>query len=146
MREYDLTVRATTELERKSFLAEFERSTRVHGGSYDIVEEQGVFQLKLRPNAPASGSLPLVYMDIRDWRTLYKEPSSQGVAQQGSTGQFGVYQSPDGDLWIDGSWQNAYGPYQTLDRNARVEAANKAYPNAKIHACPHIMRGWQLVG
>ena len=117
-----------------------------HSESYDIAENQGVFELNLRPNAPKDRSFPIAYMDILDWQTHYKGPSSQSVPQESFAGQLGVYQSPDSDLWIDGSWLNAYGPYQKLDRNSRVEAAQKKYPKAKIHASPHILDGWQLVG
>lgn len=145
MGKYDLIVDVGTAAKRKSFLDEFNRSTTLHGESYDIEERNGVFNLKLKPGAPASGTIPCVYMDICDWQTLYKEPPQASCAQS-SGGQLGVYQSPQGELWIDGSWQIAYGRFQKNDRNARVEAAEQAYPTAKVHSGPQHVQGWILVG
>ncbi len=78
MGEFDLVINAKTAAKRQSFLAEFNRSAGLHGDSYDIYEEDGVFILKLKPNAPTVDGLgfPLVYMDICDWQTMYKEPST----------------------------------------------------------------------
>lgn len=137
----NLVTALSTAAEKQSFLDEFRRSTSVHGESYELDENDRTFNLKLKPDAPMNGGFPCVYMDIRDWRTRYKDPPSQA-----STDQLGVYESRAGDFWIDGSWQKAYGRFQKNDRNARITAAQLAYPTAKIHGSPYHVQGWVLIG
>lgn len=76
-------------------------------------------------------------------RQLICQPSTSQVS---GNDQFGIYQSPEGEWWIDGSWEIAYGHFQGNDRNARVEAAKQAYPTAKLHNAPQHVPGWMLVG
>lgn len=145
MGEFDLVIEARTAAKKQSFLNEFNRSTQLHGESYEVSEKDGIFNLKLKPGAPVDGGIPCVYMDVCDWRTLWKEPPSQPSTQMPGN-QFGIYQSPEGELWIDGSWENAYGSFQKGDRNDRVKKAELAYSTAKIHASPHRVLGWKQIG
>lgn len=138
MSRFDLVIEAKTPAKRKSFLDQFNFSTRLHGKSYDISEKDGKFTLKLKPGAPTNAGIPRVYMDIHDFERLWKGPPSQPSSQL-SGDQFGIYQSPEGELWIDGTWEKG-------DRNDRVKAAEIAYKNARIHASPHRVKGWEQIG
>jgi hypothetical protein len=93
--------------------------------------------------------VPLVYIDLQDLATYWKEPQDlQHLATHRKKPQdvaYGVYETPKSkELWIDGSWNNAYGNYQKNDRNVRVEKAQQAFPTAQIHEDPENARGWNL--
>jgi hypothetical protein len=50
-----------------------------------------------------------------------------------------------GELWIDGDGQKAYGDFGQNQRNERIRAAHEEFPTLRIHSCPHDMN-WELVG
>jgi hypothetical protein len=145
MERFNLLVPTYTPHQRKAFMDELKRSEACHGSSYSLVEAQpGVFQLSLLPTAPRTGEYPRVYMDLKDFGSLYTAPSNK--LNEAVQIKFGVYQDLVGQLWIDGSWLKDYGDYKAYQRNSRVGAAQTAFPTAKIHASPYSVHGWKLVG
>jgi hypothetical protein len=41
-----------------------------------------------------------------------------------------------GELWIDGDGQKAYGDFGQNQRNERIDVAKKRFPAIKIYGCP----------
>lgn len=82
--------------------------------------------------------------NLKSLQSFFKAPSNE--LNKSVEINFGVYQGSDRQLWIDGSWLKDYGDYKADQRNFRVEAAKTAFPTAKLHASPHSVHSWELVG
>ncbi|KAK4071820.1 hypothetical protein Purlil1_13297 [Purpureocillium lilacinum] len=132
-----LIVNISDESERESFLDEFQRSTAVRGENYQLLnEDRHGSRLVPLPGAQFGDPFPGVHRDIHDWQTLRRQRLVQTTHSGGASAapktEYGVYQDQRCRLWIDGSWQRAYGRFGKNNRNERVESAMSAYRDAKI--------------
>jgi hypothetical protein len=77
MGSFDPRITTHTPAARKAFLDELRRSEDLHGSSYGLFgDKSGVFELFLKPEpAPQHQSFLSVYMNMKDFCTLYKKPS-----------------------------------------------------------------------
>lgn len=91
-------------------MEEFQRSTAVHGETYQLInEDRHGFRLAPPPGAQFDDPFPWVYRHICDWQTLRRQRLLQTTHSSGASSapktEYGVYQDQQGRLWIDGSWQ-----------------------------------------
>lgn len=122
------------------------RSSGALGRWYEVAESNGVVKVTSRGDPPMDAPFPPIYMDLHDWQRLWNESLSRDGGEHNVRWPFGVYRSPDGGLWIDGSWLYGYGHYGRDDWIERVRAAQMSFPLAQIHMTPYTMAGWELTG
>ncbi|KIW21984.1 uncharacterized protein PV07_12616 [Cladophialophora immunda] len=142
--DFEITTGGLGTKRHQAFMKEFENTGASRSYTLKVQDDKACLTLKSMAPLHSSG-IPEDFMALSDWWNIYGQNISNDVSKANGSTSLGVYQGPDGQNWIDGSWTRSYGEYNKEDRNKRVQQAQQEYPGAKIHADPYACN-FKLIG